>query len=97
MPSTPAFAPGKFAQRAMAQSLARDLAPKKIHVYHVVIDGMVDMPHTRAWMPNKPDEEWLSPEQIAKTYLDLAEQPFPTWATEVNLVAGGAAQSMATI
>lgn len=97
MPMTPSFAPAKFAQRALTQSLARDLAPQKIHVYHVVIDGMVDIPSSRKMMPDKPQDEWLAPDQIAAHYLQLAEQPWPTWSFEVNLVAGAAAGTMATI
>jgi len=97
MPSTVAFAPAKFAMRACAQSLARDMGPKGIHVFHVAIDGIVDMPKTRLWMENKPDEEFMHPADIAETYWNLANQPRSAWSSEVNLAAHAAYGSIATI
>lgn len=44
-----AFASGKFALRALAQSLAREFGPKGVHVSHVIIDGVIDIPRTKAW------------------------------------------------
>merc|ERR1712087_816614 len=66
MPVTSAKAPGNFGMRALAQSLARDMGPRGIHVFHVVIDGIVDMPKTRLWMENKPDDEFMQPTAIAE-------------------------------
>merc|ERR1712226_816030 len=68
MPTTSAKAPGNFAMRALAQSLARDMAPKGIHVFHVIIDGIVDQPRTHAWLPDKPQDQFLKPAAIADTY-----------------------------
>ncbi|CAD7961599.1 unnamed protein product [Amoebophrya sp. A120] len=68
MPFTPGFAPGKFALRALSQALARDLGPKNIHVFHAIIDGVVQMPKTKDWMPNKPAEQFLPPADIADCY-----------------------------
>ena len=97
MPKTVAFAPAKFGVRAVAQSLARDMCPKGIHVFHVIIDGIVDMPKTRMWMPNKPDDEFMNPADIAETYWNLANQPRSAWSYEVNLAASGAYGTIATI
>jgi NAD(P)-dependent dehydrogenase (short-subunit alcohol dehydrogenase family) len=97
MPSTSAKAAGNFAMRALAQSLARDMAPKGIHVFHVIIDGIVDQPRTHAWMPNKPDEEFMKPADIAETYWQLAKQPRSCWGFEMNLMAGPCFGTMASI
>merc|ERR1712094_59 len=88
MPSTHAKAAENFALRALAQSLARDFGPKGIHVFHVVIDGLIDQPRTHLWFPNKPGEEFMNPKDIAETYWMLANQPQSVWAFEINLMAG---------
>lgn len=44
-----AFASGKFALRALAQSLAREFGPKGVHVAHVILDGVIDIPRTKSW------------------------------------------------
>eukprot|EP00929_Paragymnodinium_shiwhaense_P017216 TRINITY_DN126220_c0_g1_i1.p1 TRINITY_DN126220_c0_g1~~TRINITY_DN126220_c0_g1_i1.p1 ORF type:complete len:247 (+),score=37.07 TRINITY_DN126220_c0_g1_i1:63-803(+) len=97
MPATCAKAAGNFAMRAVAQSLARDMAPKGIHVFHVIIDGMVDQPRTHSWMPSKPDEEFLSPSDIAETYWALANQSPKCWGFEINLMAAPCFGTMASI
>src|SRR5579862_6666306 len=66
------FAMGKFALRGLAQSMARELAPKGIHVAHFVIDGAIRNPG-RAEPPDKPDS-MLDPDAIAQTYLDVIRQ-----------------------
>jgi NAD(P)-dependent dehydrogenase (short-subunit alcohol dehydrogenase family) len=81
--STP-FAMGKFALRGMAQCLARELAPKNIHVAHFVIDGGI----ASSWA--KPDEggapdRWLDPDAIAETYLQIHRQHRSAWTWEVEL------------
>ncbi|MFC0411026.1 SDR family NAD(P)-dependent oxidoreductase [Roseomonas elaeocarpi] len=78
-----AFAMGKFALRGLAQSAARELGPKGIHVAHVVIDGGVRS-ERRPEPPDRPDS-LLSPDGIAQTYLDLLRQPRDSWSLEVEL------------
>ncbi len=79
------FAMGKFALRGMAQSMARELAPKGIHVAHFVIDGGVRNPATgRIDAANAPDS-LLDPDAIAETYLTIAKQPRSAWTWEVEL------------
>mmetsp|Transcript_36832 Transcript_36832/g.70841 ORF Transcript_36832/g.70841 Transcript_36832/m.70841 type:complete len:239 (-) Transcript_36832:41-757(-) len=97
MPNTPAFAPARFAQRSLAQSLAREFGPKGIHVFYSIIDGIVDTPTTRSWMPDKPDIEFCSPAAIADTYFAVANQPSNCWTFEFNIIPGPIMGSMATV
>jgi NAD(P)-dependent dehydrogenase (short-subunit alcohol dehydrogenase family) len=77
------FAMGKFALRGLAQSMARELAPKGIHVAHFVIDGGIAQPgETRS--ARGPDG-FLSPDAIAQTYLQIHDQPRSAWTWEVEL------------
>jgi NAD(P)-dependent dehydrogenase (short-subunit alcohol dehydrogenase family) len=78
-----AFAMGKFALRALAQSAARELGPKGIHVAHFIIDGGVRSAR-RPDPPNRPDST-LDPDGIAQTYLDTLRQPRSAWALEIDL------------
>jgi NAD(P)-dependent dehydrogenase (short-subunit alcohol dehydrogenase family) len=75
-----AFAMGKFALRGLAQSAARELGPKGIHVAHFVIDGGVRS-ETRA----DEGDRTLDPDGIAQTYLDVLRQPRNAWSLEVEL------------
>ncbi len=77
------FAMGKFAQRGLAQSMARELAPKGIHVVHVVIDGAI-RPPGRSEVLDPPDS-MLDPDAIARTYLDILRQPRSAWTWEIEL------------
>jgi NAD(P)-dependent dehydrogenase (short-subunit alcohol dehydrogenase family) len=78
-----AFAMGKFALRGLAQSAARELGPKGIHVAHFVIDGAVRSAR-RADPAERPDST-LDPDSIAQTYLDVLRQPRDAWSFEVEL------------
>ena len=74
------FAMGKFALRGLAQSMARELAPKGIHVAHFVIDGAI-RPRDRT----DPRDATLDPDAIAETYLSILRQPRSAWTWEVEL------------
>jgi NAD(P)-dependent dehydrogenase (short-subunit alcohol dehydrogenase family) len=78
-----AFGPGNFAKRGLAQSLARDLGPKGIHVAWINIDGGIDLPHRQR--PNAKKEDLLSPDAIAETYWHLAHQDKSAWTMELEL------------
>ncbi|MFE1599857.1 SDR family NAD(P)-dependent oxidoreductase [Methylobacterium sp. ID0610] len=78
-----AFAMGKFALRGLAQSAARELGPKGIHVAHIVVDGGVRSA-TRPDPAEKPDST-LSPDGVAQAYLDLLRQPRDAWTFELDL------------
>jgi len=80
-----AFASAKAALRSLAQSLARQLGPEGIHVSHVVIDGVIDLERTRAAMPDKGDDYFLKPDDIAASVLHLARQPKSAWTFELDL------------
>ena len=78
-----AFAMGKFALRGLAQSAARELGPRGIHVAHFIIDVAVRAVH-RPDPTEKPDST-LDPDAIAQTYLDVLRQPRSAWSHEVEL------------
>jgi NAD(P)-dependent dehydrogenase (short-subunit alcohol dehydrogenase family) len=79
------FAMGKFALRGLAQSMARELGPKGIHVAHFVIDGGVrNAERGRAGDPGAPDS-LLDPDAIAHTYMATLKQPRSAWSLEVEL------------
>jgi NAD(P)-dependent dehydrogenase (short-subunit alcohol dehydrogenase family) len=80
-----ALAMPKFAVRALAQSLARELGPKGIHVAHVIIDGVIRTPRTSAMFPDRAAHTLLSPEAIAETYWRLHEQDSTAWTQELDL------------
>jgi NAD(P)-dependent dehydrogenase (short-subunit alcohol dehydrogenase family) len=84
-----AFAGAKHALRALAQSLARELGPKGIHVAHVVIDGAIDGAFIRGLMPDAAEklarEEILVPDEIAKNYVWLHRQKRSAWTFEMDL------------
>ena len=82
-PLSAAFAMGKFALRGLAQSTARELGPKGIHVAHFVIDGGVRSAR-RPDPPNRPDST-LDPDAIAQTYIEVLRQPRSAWSLEVEL------------
>jgi len=77
------FAMGKFALRGMAQSMARELSPRGIHVAHFVIDGAIRSA-ARAEAADNPDS-MLDPAAIAETYWQVLNQPRSAWAWEVEL------------
>ena len=77
------FAMGKFALRGLAQSMARELAPKGIHVAHFVIDGGIRS-ERRPPQADKPDA-LLDPDAIAETYLHVLRQPRSAWTWEIEL------------
>lgn len=79
-----AFASAKAAQRSLAQSMARHLWPAGIHVSLIILDGVVDLPRTRERMPDKPDDFFVSPDDLAGTVHWLAHQPKSAWSFEVE-------------
>jgi NAD(P)-dependent dehydrogenase (short-subunit alcohol dehydrogenase family) len=80
------FAMGKFALRGMAQSLARELGPKGIHVAHFVIDGGVRSPERgRVEGAGDTRDSLLDPVDIAQTYMAVLRQPRSAWSLEAEL------------
>ena len=77
------FAMGKFALRGLAQSMARELAPRGIHVAHFVIDGAIRNPSRTE--PTAQPDSMLDPDAIAATYLAILQQPRSAWTSEIEL------------
>ena len=84
-----AFASAKFALRAVAQSMARDLSPQGIHVAHFVIDGVIDGEQANSRMPDLKqrlgEDGMLSPDAIAEAYWHTHRQHRSAWAHEIDL------------
>ena len=84
-PRSVAFGPAKFAMRGLAQSLARDLGPKGIHVAWINVDGSIDIPGARGLKPSLQDGDFLKPDAIAETYWHLAHQDPSAWTMELEV------------
>ena len=88
-PGFAAFAGAKFALRALAQSMARELGPQGIHVAHPIIDGAIDTAFIRDNFPErykmKEQDGILNPEHIADAYWHLHCQPRSAWTHELDL------------
>lgn len=84
-----AFAGGKHALRALAQSMARELGPKGVHVAHIVIDGAIDTDFIRQTFPDiyagKDNDAILNPAHIAEHYWMIHNQPRDCWTFELDL------------
>jgi NAD(P)-dependent dehydrogenase (short-subunit alcohol dehydrogenase family) len=80
-----AFAPSKAAQRILAESMARSLGPKGIHVAYVVVDAVIDVPWTRQAFAGRPDEFFAQPAAIADTVYHVAHQDRSAWTFDVDL------------
>jgi NAD(P)-dependent dehydrogenase (short-subunit alcohol dehydrogenase family) len=83
-----AFAGGKHAVRALAQSMARELGPENIHVAHVVIDGAIDTEWIKTNFPdryNSGPDGILNPDHIAEVYWQLHQQPRSAWTFEMDI------------
>lgn len=79
------FAMGKFGLRGLAQSLARELQPKNIHVAHFVIDGGIEKRAGDPRASERGEDGLLHPDEIAKTYLHVHRQHRSAWTWEVEL------------
>src|SRR3981189_1835949 len=87
-----AFASAKFGLRAVAQSMARELGPKNIHVAHLIIDSGVDT----AWVRQRREQLWgketldnpdllMPPASVAASYWQLYQQPRSAWTFELEI------------
>ena len=84
-----AFTGAKHALRALAQSMARELGPKGIHVAHPVIDGAIDTEFIRSNFPEryamKDQQAIVDPNSIAEAYWQIHRQPRDAWTHETEL------------
>jgi NAD(P)-dependent dehydrogenase (short-subunit alcohol dehydrogenase family) len=74
------FAPTKAAQRILAESMARDLGPKGVHVAYIIVDGVIDVPRMRERLKGKPDEFFVKPAAIAEEAWHLTQQDRSAWS-----------------
>ncbi len=84
-----AFSGAKHALRALAQSMARELGPKNIHVAHAIVDGAIDTEFIAGLVPDiaglRAEDAILSPAAIADNYVWLWKQPRSAWTHELDL------------
>ena len=83
-----AFAGGKHALRALAQSMARELGPQGIHVAHVGVDGLIRNEATAEFLPDlyasKGEDGIIEPDDLAEIYWQLHNQPRSAWTFELD-------------
>jgi NAD(P)-dependent dehydrogenase (short-subunit alcohol dehydrogenase family) len=79
------FAPTKAAQRILAESIARDVGPKGIHVSYLLIDAVIDLAWTRERWPERPDGFFIRPADIADEAWHIAHQPKSAWSFLVEV------------
>ena len=84
-PKSAAFASAKGARRILAESMARHLWPAGVHVALVIIDGVIDLPSTRAKMPGKPDAFFVKPDDVAESVFRLTQQKRSAWSFELEV------------
>ena len=79
------LAVGKFGLRAVAQSMARELGPKGVHVAHVIVDGQIDSERYARLRAERGPDALLHPDAIAESYWQLHLQPRSAWTQELDL------------
>ena len=84
-PNYSGFAPTKAAQRILAESMARDLGPKGIHVAYVMIDAVIDLRWTRRSRPHLKDEDFAKPDDLAESIFQVSQQPRSAWTFNMDL------------
>jgi NAD(P)-dependent dehydrogenase (short-subunit alcohol dehydrogenase family) len=75
----------KFGLRALAQSMARDLGPRGVHVAHVIIDGQIAGERPGYQPEERGADAVLAPAAIAEAYYQLHTQPRSAWTQELDL------------
>ena len=84
-PAFAGFAPTKAAQRILAESIARELGPKGVHVAYIIIDAVIDVPRMRERYRDKPDEFFIKPAAIAEEAWHLTQQDRSAWSFNLEL------------
>jgi NAD(P)-dependent dehydrogenase (short-subunit alcohol dehydrogenase family) len=79
------FAPTKAAQRILAESIARDVGPKGVHVAYVTIDAVIDLAWTRRMFPDAPDDFFITPAAIADEIWHVVHQDRSAWSFNVEV------------
>jgi short-subunit dehydrogenase len=84
-PKFAGFASTKAAQRILAESIARELGPQGVHVAYVVIDAVIESERSRKRQPEKPDEFFIRPDDIAEEVWHVAHQARSSWSFNVEV------------
>ena len=79
------FASAKFAMRALSTSIAKEFAPKGVHVAHAIIDGVIDIPRTKEWLKDQPPEAKIDADAIAEAYWNLHTQSKRCFTNEIDI------------
>lgn len=79
------FASAKFAMRALSTSIAKEFAPKGVHVAHAIIDGVIDIPRTKEWLKDMPPEAKIAADDIAESYWNLSTQSKRCFTNEIDI------------
>lgn len=79
------FAPTKAAQRILAESMAREMGPRGVHVAFLIIDAVIDLAWTRQRNPEKPDAYFIKPADIADEVWHLVHQPRSAWSSVAEI------------
>lgn len=79
------FAPTKAAQRILAESMAREMGPRGVHVAYLIIDAAIDLEWQRKAKPDKPDDYFCRPADIAEEVWRLAHQPRSAWSFRAEI------------
>jgi NAD(P)-dependent dehydrogenase (short-subunit alcohol dehydrogenase family) len=75
----------KFGLRALAQSMARELGPRGVHICFVIIDGQIESERYRHLIDERGEDSLLAPDAIAELYLQLHRQPRSAWSQEIDI------------
>jgi short-subunit dehydrogenase len=84
-PGFAGFAPTKAAQRILAESIAREIGPKGVHVAYVLIDAVIDLEWTRKRWPEAPDDFFITPAAIAEEIWHVTHQARCAWSFNVEI------------
>jgi NAD(P)-dependent dehydrogenase (short-subunit alcohol dehydrogenase family) len=81
-PNFAGFAPTKAAQRILLESIARSVGADGVHVGYIVIDAVIDLEWTRQLAPDKPDDFFCRPAEIAEEVFRISQQKRSAWSFE---------------
>lgn len=70
------FSTGKYALRALSQSLGKEFGPQGVHVAHAIIDGVINIPRTKEWMKDAPPDAKISPDAVSNYKLETLRKFF---------------------
>lgn len=79
------FASAQHGLRALFKSIAREFAPRGVHVAHAIVDGAIDLPRTREMFSDWPDEAMIGTEDIAESYWNLHLQSTRGFTNEIDM------------